>query len=91
MERDKALENNERHTCSITADLMVGSGGGASTCAPSIARMPASRIRILFAIALVAIILAFSSGPTFVGMFFALVSIGCFGYGFGSIMDSPQR
>ncbi len=89
MERDKTLDDNERHTCSITADSML-SGGGASPCAPSIASMPSGKMRaILFATALAAIILAFSSGPTFIGMFFALVSIACFGYGFGSIMDSP--
>ena len=56
--------------------------------------IPAGKMRaILFAISLVTFILAFNDGPSFIGMFFVLVSISCFGYGFGSIMDTycPKR
>ena len=56
--------------------------------------IPAGKMRaILFAISLVTFILAFNNGPSFIGMFFVLVSISCFGYGFGSIMNSycPKR
>ena len=99
MERDNALDDNARHACSITADSIIGSGGGASTCVPSIARMnpsadllgiPTGKMRaILFAISIVTIVLAFYSGPSFIGMFFAVVSIASFGYGLGSLMNSP--
>lgn len=94
MRRDDGLDEHERHTCSISATPTIGIGGGMSASqAPNAGtdrRTPVGRMSvILFAASLGAIVLAFNNGPTFSGMFFALLSIACFGYGFGSILNSP--
>ncbi|HEX5337341.1 MAG TPA: hypothetical protein VFW53_02780 [Gallionella sp.] len=96
MRRDKASDEHERRTCSITAASVIDGAGGASVYGPSTVAhdakqsVSAGKMRAIpFAISLLSIVLAFNSGPTFLAMIFVLVSIACFGYGFGSIMNSP--
>lgn len=100
MDRDDVLNDNERRTGLIKATSIVGSAGLTTNVLAKVTTeldpsgIPVGKMRaILFAISLVTIILAFNNGPSFIGMFFVLVSISCFGYGFGSIMNSycPKR
>lgn len=48
-----------------------------------------SKSMVFFVIALVAVVLAFSSGASALGMIFIVVAIGSFGFGAGCLMNSP--
>ena len=105
MGRDNVLDDHERRTGLINAASLVGSAGGGSrnpgsdglakaTIGVDLSGIPVGvRRNLAFAISLATIVSAFNSGPTFIGMFLVLVSITCFGYGCGSIMNSlsPKR
>ena len=44
---------------------------------------------MFFIIAVIAVVLAFSSGASFLGMIFIIIAIASLGYGAGRLMNSP--